>query len=91
MHRINKKAIIFGLALIVIGLICGLGNLWLNNMSISGTTFYRESFILIPIAWILMGLGCLVLVIAAFVAIRKNDMTENEKLRKKNKENKNNK
>ena len=38
-----------------------------------------------------MGLGCLVLVIAAFVAIRKNDMTENEKLRKKNKENKNNK
>lgn len=91
MHRINKKAIIFGLALIIIGLICGLGNLWLNNMSISGTTFYRESFILIPIAWILMGLGCLVLVIAAFVAIRKNDMTENEKLRKKNKENKNNK
>lgn len=91
MHRINKKAIIFGLALIVIGLICGLGNLWLNNMSISGTTFYRESFILIPVAWILMGLGCLVLVIAAFVAIRKNDMTENEKLRKKNKENKNNK
>ena len=91
MHRINKKAIIFGLALIIIGLICGLGNLWLNNMSISGTTFYRESFILIPIAWILMGLGCLVLVIAAFVAIRKIDMTENEKLRKKNKENKNNK
>ena len=91
MHRINKKAIIFGLALIIIGLICGLGNLWLNNMSISGITFYRESFILIPVAWILMGLGCLVLVIAAFVAIRKNDMTENEKLRKKNKENKNNK
>ena len=52
---------------------------------------HRESSILIPIAWILMGLGCLVLVIAAFVAIRKNDMTENEKLRKKNKENKNNK
>lgn len=91
MHRINRKAIIFGLALIIIGLICGLGNLWLNNMSISGITFYRESFILIPVAWILMGLGCLVLVIAAFVAIRKNDMTENEKLRKKNKENKNNK
>ena len=91
MHRINRKAIIFGLALIIIGLICGLGNLWLNNMSISGITFYRESFILIPIAWILMGLGCLVLVIAAFVAIRRNDMTENEKLRKKNKENKNNK
>lgn len=91
MHRINKKAIIFGLALIIIGLICGLGNLWLNNMSISGITFYRESFILIPVAWILMGLGCLVLVIAAFVAIRRNDMTENEKLRKKNKENKNNK
>ena len=77
MHRINKKAIIFGLALIIIGLICGLGNLWLNNMSISGITFYRESFILIPVAWILMGLGCLVLVIAAFVAIRRNDMTEN--------------
>ena len=91
MHRINRKAIIFGLALIIIGLICGLGNLWLNNMSISGITFYRESFILIPVAWILMGLGCLVLVIAAFVAIRRNDMTENEKLRKKNKENKNNK
>ena len=53
MHRINKKAIIFGLALIIIGLICGLGNLWLNNMCISGITFYkglrlRKLGILIP-------------------------------------------
>lgn len=90
MHRINKKAMICGLALIIIGLICGLGNLWINNMNINGTTFYRESFILIPVAWILMGVGCLVLVVAAFIAIRKNDMNENKILRKKNRKSKNN-
>lgn len=90
MHRINKKSMFWGLGLIIIGIICGLGNLWLNNQSISGVTYFREAFILIPVAWILMGIGCLVLVIAAFVAIRKNDMTENEKLRKKNKDEKSN-
>ncbi|QNQ82620.1 hypothetical protein FP435_01860 [Lactobacillus sp. PV037] len=90
MHRINKKAMFWGLALIILGIICGLGNLWLNNLTISGATFFRESFILIPVGWILMGIGCLILVVAAFIAIRKNDMNENKSLRKKNKEQKNN-
>lgn len=83
MHRINKKAMFWGLGLIIVGIICGLGNLWLKNMAISGITVFRETFILIPMAWILMAIGCLVLVIAAFIAIRKNDMSENERLRKK--------
>lgn len=71
-HRPNKKAMVIGISLMVLGFIC-----WMIKFFSGYGTF------LIPFGLLIFCIGGLTLTIAAFVALRKNDIAENNRLREK--------
>lgn len=69
-HRPNKKAVMTGIGLMILGVVC----LMIKFFSGYGT-------FLIPVGVLIFCIGGLTLTIATFVALRKNDMEENKRLR----------
>lgn len=69
-HQPNKKAMIVGIVLMVLGVIC-----WMIKFLSGYGTF------LIPLGLLIFCIGGLTLTITTFVAMRKNDIAENKRLR----------
>lgn len=69
-HQPNKKAMTTGIVLMVLGVIC-----WMIKFLSGYGTF------LIPFGLLIFCIGGLTLTITTFVAMRKNDIAENKRLR----------
>uniref|UniRef100_UPI002620FE52 DUF3955 domain-containing protein n=1 Tax=uncultured Lactobacillus sp. TaxID=153152 RepID=UPI002620FE52 len=76
---LNKKALISGVSLMVLGIVCILISALVVNIGPNG--MLREFFFLIPLGWILILIGSGVLIVAAFLALRKEDKAVNAAIR----------
>lgn len=69
-HQPNKRAMTTGISLMVLGVIC-----WMIKFFSGYGTF------LIPVGFLIFCIGGLTITITMFVALRKNDIAENKRLR----------
>ena len=79
---LSKKLLITGVSLLVLGLIFILISV-LIGASVGANGVLHELFFLIPLGWLLILIGGLVLIAAAFIALRKQDKAVNLAIRQK--------